>query len=184
MLPDITCTESTNPPALKIYYFLQSVPPISMEGYPSTRDALESSRHPVPQAVNITTLGFDKTEGEEVIMPILDAVPVASPSLLYIVTCSCNAALQSCTTAKCSCRPVPATTSLKIMIVHVASRSQTHSKKSKTRRMQGLEKKMKTEQMRRRMMLMMSIWFITVQSSRGASALAWWKFSSCIVLSN
>ena len=62
--------------------------------------------HPDPPAVD-SKFGRDKKEGEkegeEVIMPILKASPVAPPALLDIISCSCKAGLKPCTTAKCSC---------------------------------------------------------------------------------
>ncbi|KAJ8332143.1 hypothetical protein SKAU_G00428710 [Synaphobranchus kaupii] len=67
----------------------------------------KAADHPDPPDVDITKFGWDKKEGEkegeEVIMPVLDASPVAPPALLDIISCSCKAGLKPCTTAKSSC---------------------------------------------------------------------------------
>ena len=61
----------------------------------------------VPPVVDITEFGWSKKggekEGEEVIMPILDASPVAPPALLDMISCNCKAGLKPCLTARCSC---------------------------------------------------------------------------------
>ena len=57
--------------------------------------------------MDITEFGWSKKggekEGAEVIMPILDASPVAPPALLDMISCNCKAGLKPCLTAKCSC---------------------------------------------------------------------------------
>ncbi|KAJ8349304.1 hypothetical protein SKAU_G00244340 [Synaphobranchus kaupii] len=67
----------------------------------------KAADHPDPPDVDITKFGWDKKEGEkegeEVIMPVLDASPVAPPALLDIISCSCKAGLKPCTTANSSC---------------------------------------------------------------------------------
>ena len=67
----------------------------------------KAADRPDPPAVDITNFGWDKKEGEkegeEVIMPALDASPVAPPALLDIISCSCKAGLKPCTTRKYSC---------------------------------------------------------------------------------
>lgn len=54
---------------------------------------------PDPPAVDINQ-GWDKMEGEEVIMAVLDVSPVAPPVLLDIISCGCKAELKSYTAAK------------------------------------------------------------------------------------
>ena len=67
----------------------------------------KAADRPDPPAVDITEFGWSKKEGEkegaEVIMPILDASPVAPPALLDMISCNCKAGLKPCLTAKCSC---------------------------------------------------------------------------------
>ena len=56
-----------------------------------------SADYPNPPAMDITEFGWNKKEfekeGEEVIIPILDACPVAPPDVLEMISCSWKAGL-------------------------------------------------------------------------------------------
>ena len=64
----------------------------------------KAADRPVPPEVDLTEFGWNKKEGkkegEEVIMPILDASPIAPPALLDMISCNCKAGLKPCLTVR------------------------------------------------------------------------------------
>ena len=101
----------------------------------------KAADRPDPPAVDITKFGWNKKEGEkegeEVIMPVLDASPIAPPALLDIIICSWvkSHAQQQSIAVQLQALPVPATASAMAMTAHVAPRSHTHINKSKMTKM-------------------------------------------------